>query len=123
VGLANVIAHTASHYTEQSEVVVVAAHFSAGIKALQRILVCSAVVLGVCNGILWMHYYDTRPRAVDMSVGRTIPLNTHGIVVYLTDSEHFRLQALMGASGGCFLLAILIETVKTRGKFLVRSSQ
>jgi hypothetical protein len=114
-----VIAQTASHYTEHLEVVVVAAHFSVGIKILQRILVCSAVV----NGILWMHYYDTRPRSADMSVGRTIPLNTHGIVVYLTNSEHFRLQALMGASGGCFLLAILIETVKTRGQFLVRSSQ
>lgn len=65
-----------------------------------------------------MHYYDTRPRVMDTSIGRTIPLNTHGIVVWLTSSEHHWLLVLMVTGGAFFLLAILIEVMKTGGKFL-----
>jgi hypothetical protein len=88
------------------------------LKIFQRVLVFSAVFLEACSSALWMHYYDTRPRLMDIRVGRTVPLNTHGIVVYLTNSEHFRLQTLMIIGGACFLVAILIEIVKTRGGFL-----
>lgn len=88
------------------------------IRVFQRILVYSAVFLGVCNALLWVRYYDTRPRVMDTAAGRTIPLNTHGIVVYLTSSEHRRLDILMIASGGCFLIAILTEVIRTRGQFL-----
>ena len=92
------------------------------LKAVQRVLVFSAVVLGVSSGILWMHYYDTRPHTPDANVGRTIALNTHGISVYVNQSEDSRLQTLMVASAGCFLLAIVIEVIKTRGKFLTSNS-
>jgi hypothetical protein len=70
-----------------------------------------------------MHYYNTRPRLMDATSGRTIPVNTHGIVVYLTDSENRNLQILPTVGGGLFLLAILIEIVKTRGGFLQPSSK
>jgi hypothetical protein len=70
-----------------------------------------------------MHYYNTRPRVMDARTGRTIPLNTHGIVVYLTNSENRNLQILPIVGGGLFLLAILIEIVKTRGGFLQPSSK
>ncbi len=88
------------------------------VKIFQRILVYSALVLEVSGSALWMHYYDTRPKVLDASQGRIIPLNTHGIVVYLTNSEHLRLQTLMITGVACFVLAILIEIVRTRGQFL-----
>src|SRR5260370_37384105 len=54
---------------------------------------------------LWMHYYDTRAHTPDANVGRTIALNTHGISDYVNQSEDSRLQTLMVASAGSFLLA------------------
>ncbi len=59
---------------------------------------------------------------MDAGIGRTIPLNTHGIVVYLTKSEWGFLEILMITGGAFFLLAILIEIVKTRDRFLRRNS-
>ncbi|PYU12887.1 MAG: hypothetical protein DMG37_12005 [Acidobacteria bacterium] len=88
------------------------------LKIFQVILVYAAVTLGASEGILWMHYYDTRPRSPDPIAGRTIALNTHGIAVYVTSGEHFRLRALMLATGTCFITAVLIEIIKTRGGFL-----
>lgn len=88
------------------------------LKIFQVILVYAAVTLGASEGILWMHYYDTRPRSPDAKSGRTIPLNTHGIAVYITRGEHFRLKALMLATGACFITAVVIEIIKTRGGFL-----
>ena len=88
------------------------------LKIFQVILVYSAVALGISEGLLWMRYYDTRPHLPDVVSGRTVALNTHGIAVYVTNTEYFRLKALMVATGACFITAIVIEIVKTRGRFL-----
>jgi hypothetical protein len=43
---------------------------------------------------LWDHYVSTKPREVHADQGRTVPLSSHGIVVYVTESERSKLTLL-----------------------------
>jgi len=63
-------------------------------KRLQVATIAIAFAAGSAAYSLWMHYAGTRPNTLDVTVGRTIPLNTHGTVVFLTRDEKQRLDAL-----------------------------
>src|SRR5215472_2051263 len=56
-------------------------------------LVCTLTV-GLSWFALWNDFVSTRPRSMDVSVGRVIPLASHGVVVYLTKEEGQRLSLL-----------------------------
>jgi len=43
---------------------------------------------------LWNYYVSSRPREIQVTQGRVIPLSSHGIVVYLTMEERNRLAFL-----------------------------
>src|SRR5438132_1492508 len=47
---------------------------------------------------VWYDYAYTRPRVPRPDQGRIYALNTHGLVVYLTKEEQFRLYLLEGTS-------------------------
>lgn len=47
---------------------------------------------------LWDHYWDTLPRSPDQAAGRVYVDNFHGVAVYETRQERFRLHALENAS-------------------------
>jgi hypothetical protein len=82
------------------------------------VLVALAIVFAGANTWLWVHYYDTRPRTMDVRAGRTIGLNFHGVVVYLTQQEQDWITLLTALSIGSFVSAIIIQIIRTRGKFL-----
>ena len=51
-------------------------------------------VTGVLWFSLWNYYASTKPRELQASNGRVIPLASHGIVVYLTREEAAKLRLL-----------------------------
>jgi hypothetical protein len=63
---------------------------------LMKILGTTVFLLMLCSAYLQFHYSDTRPILEEKEVGRTYPLNVHGRIVYLTQTEKFRLNALEG---------------------------
>lgn len=46
------------------------------------------------------------PRRPEMEVGRYVPHNILGVIVYETETEHQRLSLLEGSSGWAFLLGL-----------------
>ncbi len=77
-------------------------------KCLQVATIAIAFVAGSGAYSLRMHYAGTRPNTFDVTVGRTIPLNTHGTVVFLTRDEKERLDALGFTMGLSLLSSVLI---------------
>jgi hypothetical protein len=67
-----------------------------------------AVVLFLAFVTVWYQYAETRPRVAEPSIGRIYSLDTHGVVVYLTQLEQSRLYALAWGAGLCFLLGAII---------------
>lgn len=57
------------------------------------LLICMLAV-GMSWYSLWESYVATRPRVSQVEAGRTIPLRSHGVVVYLTHDESQRLKVL-----------------------------
>lgn len=55
-------------------------------------------VSGFSHVYLWLQYAHTRPRFVQPDHGRVYALNTHGLIVYLTKDEQFRLDLLQWIS-------------------------
>src|SRR2546422_7102375 len=70
-------------------------------------IVCGASGLGAIA--LWMYYDYTRPTVAEPSSGRIYELGTHGSLVYLTQAEKFRLEALMWIFGVFAVVAVLIS--------------
>ena len=78
-------------------------------KRLGSIVGIAMVILACTLYSLWYHYAYTRPRVPQPDQGRIYALNTHGLTVYLTQEEEFRLSLLQGAaiiSGACFALTV-----------------
>ena len=66
-------------------------------------------VVGFSHLYLWFQYVHTRPRFVQPEQGRVYALNNHGLIVYLTKDEQFRLDLLMWTEitfGLCFFWII-----------------
>ena len=51
-------------------------------------------VVGLSHVYLWLQYAHTRPKFAQPDQGRVYALNTHGLIVYLTKDEQFRLDLL-----------------------------
>jgi hypothetical protein len=77
-------------------------------KCLQVATIATAFVAGSGAYSLRMHYAGTRPNTPDMTIGRTIPLNTHGTVIFLKTDEKQRLDALGFTMGLSVLSSVLI---------------
>jgi hypothetical protein len=77
-------------------------------KFLQVLTVVVAFAAGSGSYSLWMHYAATRSKTSDAAIGRTIPLNTHGTVVFLTQDERHRLSTLGYAAALSLLSSALI---------------
>jgi hypothetical protein len=77
-------------------------------KCLQVAMIAIAFVVGSGAYSLRMHYAGTRPNTFDVTVGRTIPLNTHGTLVFRTRNEKQRLDALGFTMGFSLLSSVLI---------------
>ena len=52
-------------------------------------------VAGFSHLYLWYQYVHTRPRFAQPDQGRVYAINNHGLIVYLTKDEQFRLDLLM----------------------------
>ena len=59
-----------------------------------RVLFLLALIQGVYWLYLERHYVSTYPKAPQVAVGRTVPLNVHGTVIYLTEQEDLALTRL-----------------------------
>ncbi len=77
-------------------------------KYLQVVTITVAFVAGSWAYSLWMNYAGTRPKTLDVTVGRTIPLNTHGTVVFLTIEEMHKLHSLEYTTGLSLFSSVLI---------------
>jgi len=75
------------------------------------LLVCT-LAIGLSEYSLWEHYVVTRPRARQVEAGRTIPLVSHGVVVYLTQNEKRRLTLLTYVGNGIGLVFVLFSIWK-----------
>lgn len=68
------------------------------------------------TGLLWYATWESfvsrKPRQMEMANGRTIPLSSHGIVVYLTESERDRLKLLSRCCYGFTVVLFLIYFFK-----------
>jgi hypothetical protein len=76
------------------------------------------LVAWLSHAYLWDQYLNTRPRFVQADQGRVYALNNHGIIVYLTKEEQFRLSLLAGAaaiSGFCVALSVAFAVGKRGG--------
>lgn len=70
------------------------------------------LAIGISWVSLWDYYVSTRPREIEVGQGRTIPLSSHGIVVYLTHSEAEKLKILNHTGyvlAGTFLLIYFVK--------------
>ena len=61
---------------------------------------------------LWNYYVSTRPREIQVTQGRVIPLSSHGIVVYLTLEERNRLAFLNHAGEVLAVTLLLVYFLK-----------
>ena len=78
--------------------------------AIGTLVVCMA--MGMLWFSLWNYYVSTRPREIQRASGRIIPLSSHGMVVYLTESERNRLRFLYYAGNVFGLSFVLIHLLK-----------
>jgi hypothetical protein len=63
--------------------------------------------------ILWTQYDDTRPTSAQPSDGRTYALQTHGHVVFLTQTELSTLY-ILGIVGAMFLVVAITVRLSKR---------
>lgn len=61
---------------------------------VQVVLLICTMAVGISWYSLWESYVVTRPRVSQVETGRTIPLRSHGVVVYLTHDESQKLKVL-----------------------------
>jgi hypothetical protein len=57
-------------------------------------LFLAMMLMGMLWFSTWNYYVSSRPREIQVTQGRVIPLSSHGIVVYLTVEERNRLAFL-----------------------------
>ena len=73
------------------------------------------VVVGFLAAMAWVYFYiylsKTRPHFPDPQIGRTIPLNNHGTISYLTAEEDDYMTLLSYAGGFIGAAGILILIV------------
>ena len=69
---------------------------------IARVLSAAAVVGGLLSLYPWFYYYDILPRSPQPNVGRTYPINMHGVITYGTRQERRRLNLSWDAFFGCF---------------------
>ena len=79
---------------------------------LQVALLVCTLTIGLSWYSLWEHYVVTRPRVRQVEAGRTIPLASHGVVVYLTQDERQKLTVLNYAGDGMGLIFITFSIWK-----------
>jgi hypothetical protein len=70
------------------------------------VLSVAAFVSVFSYAIMWHVYWDRLPRSADKVAGRVYADNFHGVIVYETREESFRLHALENAS-----LALVVITI------------
>ncbi len=77
--------------------------------ALKKTLVVLLGGVGFFSLFLWVYminqYSQTLPKEPQPSMGRTISLNNHGTVVYLTKEEDSRLTWIFGGGMACGIFA------------------
>jgi hypothetical protein len=66
----------------------------------------AALLSLLCYALMWNVYWDRLPRFPDKVAGRVYADNFHGVIVYETREESFRLHALENAS-----LALIVVTI------------
>jgi hypothetical protein len=69
----------------------------------------STFLWGVC---LWCVYFDTLPRSPDKVAGRIYAGNFHGVILYETRQERFRLHALENASEALIVTILLLKVIE-----------
>ncbi len=84
---------------------------------IETVSAVSALGVFLYYMFLGEQFTHTRPREANPSTGRIYPLNNHGYVVYLTNSEQHRLHILVWTAAFSFLIAVLI------GVFIKKSSR
>ena len=74
-------------------------------KEVKKLVAIFLIGLAGISVSYWLYlnssYVNTFPRAPQASVGRIVPLNVHGTVVYLTEREDSRLTWLFVGSIVC----------------------
>ena len=75
------------------------------------LLICTLAV-GSSWYSLWSSYVATLPRTRQAETGRTIPLVSHGVVVYLTEDERHKLTVLNRVGEGLALILVLFSVWK-----------
>jgi anti-sigma-K factor RskA len=79
------------------------------------IALSAAAVLALFSYMaLWRAYFDRLPRSPDKVAGRVYADNFHGVAVYETHEERFRLHALENASEVLIALAIVAGVLDDR---------
>jgi hypothetical protein len=68
----------------------------------------------ILSGILSTSYLNSMPRMPDPSTMRLIPRNIHGTVIYQTEAEDHRLDALEYSSVGIFIVGLGLGLVYLR---------
>jgi hypothetical protein len=76
-------------------------------KGVMMALSAAAVLALFSYVVVWSAYFDRLPRFPDRAAGRVYVDNFHGVAVYETCEERFRLHALEDASEALIALAIL----------------
>lgn len=75
-------------------------------KRTATVVVFAMLIVALSHLYLWYQYAHTRPKLAQPDQGRVYALNTHGLIVYLTKEEQFRLDLLMWTAitlGVCFV--------------------
>ena len=80
----------------------------------RRIWLATQNITGIAALLAWFGYialferFDaTRPTIPDAEIGRVVPQNNHGHIVYLTDHEEKNKRALQYGIAGLFLAATI----------------
>jgi hypothetical protein len=58
---------------------------------------------------LFLEYAATRPRSPQPEIGRIYPINNHGTVAYLNQSENLWLWFTAGSAAAIFTAAIALD--------------
>jgi hypothetical protein len=81
-------------------------------KAIAVGVLVSWIFTGYVWYATWESFVSSKPRQMEIASGRTIPLSSHGIVVYLTVSERDRLKLLNRCCYGFTFAFFLIYMFK-----------
>ena len=78
------------------------------LKIAAVLLIVAGLVGQVWSQRLWDLYFDTLPHSADKAAGRVyLDNNFHGVPVYETSQEHFRLYAVEYSSEALFFLGLV----------------